>query len=1674
MNSRCHVGKHFLKGICKSLFYVFCLGCGSMTSAQLVSEGPDGLIYQSYANEGQTNAVNTVPDFSRAGYRGGGVAIPFVPTAVTLSPSGGDDTTAIQNAIDTVSAMPLVDGFRGAVYLSAGDYTVSSTLNIRASGVVIRGAGQQETGGTRITYTATSQSDLFDIAGSGSPSGSGSVYAITDTYVPVGAKTLSITDASSFSVGDMIQITNLVNQNWIEDIGMTAPPLAGGSGDPAWEPSAFQLKHFRFIDEINGNELTLDAPVVQAIEDQYGGGEVRKYTYTNAIENVGIEAIRLESTFTSDNDEDHGWHAIVMRRVMNGWVRQVTSRYFGQGLVLIDSNCLFITVQDSACLDPKSQTTGGRKYSFQVDDSSFALFQRCLTRGGRHDYVSGSLTPGPNAFVDSLATQATSDTGPHFRYATGQIYDNIKSNNEINVQNRLNSGTSHGWAGAQILFWNIEAGGIICDAPTGAMNWSIGAIGTKKQGSWVPDEPYGIWESEGIHVTPRSLYYAQLEERLGMSALNAVIVPAQKSGTIWTDLEAWDGDGLFLDDVVCSINEEATPAIQTPIDIVARVRDLEMRGSLTSSTWSKVSGPGAVSFGSAAQLATTATFTLAGQYHLQLVAENGDRQIAGDLIVNVLDPSDNTPPAAPAGFMATSGYNFVSLEWDDNPEADLAGYTIYRREESQSYGAPLDTGINSSEYVDLTAVNGTTYYYVIIATDVNGNESALSSEVSATPFDNDPSPIISFLAPNDGSSILEGSDLLVEVSATDLDGTIANVKLYLDGQLIRQENSAPYTWGEDSQNDALLENLPLGNYELEAVAQDNDNQTTSVSIALRVVADYVPPSAPNGLSAGLGDGVVDLIWNENDESDLDSYTVYRSTTSGSYDEAFFNGLVSGNFQDTSVANGVTYYYVVTAVDTSGNESEYSTEVSVTPTEIIDLGTDSGKLTTSAAGFVTVVPLSGNENHVADAYRISNGADTSHENFAFLSEFVDMGGANRSDFIITMEASLFSKGTADKNTYRYGIVLFNDSSDLEGGGIVAMLHYDDEEMQMFIREGLNGEVLASQVFKIVGGAGRPYDYPEGETYTFEVTGTYSMDDLELSFSLGDDSISKTLNYTVDPSRYSGTYFGGAARIRNEFTVDFDTLSIFTEGVDSAPRAPHSLSAVPGNSSVTLNWEENPEPDLATYSIYRSTDSGVYDTALATDLPAANFVDNNALNGTTYFYVVTALDTAGNESAPSAEVMATPNTVLNVQVAATDSSTARSNNAIQDASEVVSAKRNDWTGSNARIAYLRFPLESDNQLGGINATAIDAASLQIYVTQNQASDTLWLYALKDSAQVSAGALSEKTWTGGSDGTETGGNNLQSSNRPDGELALPNANTTALLGSLTFAAGTDTGLKLISISDLAAFRDLIANDTNGEITLLIRGTMDSDVNNIASVFNSSGYQAPTLLATGEAEDPVPEAPTGLRATGANASIQLEWEDSEEIDLDYYRVYRTTNSGEYTDAHIMDLVNPAYTDAVVDVGNRYYYVVTAVDFGSNESPPSNEVSAITDDGDGIDDAWEVNNFGNADGDGEGDADADGIADFFEYVFASNPMDNTSRGSFFKAMNDGNSPSFSWGVEASFVLGTDYFIEVSTDMQDWDVLPNDHYLLNQNSIDNMINFELQITHSYPDVFFLRLERPAP
>ena len=86
--------------------------------------------------------------------------------------------------------------------------------------------------------------------------------------------------------------------------------------------------------------------------------------------------------------------------------------------------------------------------------------------------------------------------------------------------------------------------------------------------------------------------------------------------------------------------------------------------------------------------------------------------------------------------------------------------------------------------------------------------------------------------------------------------------------------------------------------------------------------------------ATAGNGVVVLEWTPNKEEDLDGYRVYRSSAQGSgYSKMVSVTKKLARYVDNTVTNDVTYYYVVSAFDVTGNESPFSDEVSIMPSAL---------------------------------------------------------------------------------------------------------------------------------------------------------------------------------------------------------------------------------------------------------------------------------------------------------------------------------------------------------------------------------------------------------------------------------------------------------------------------------------------------------------------------------------------------------------------------------------------------------------------------------------------------------------------------------------------------------------------------------------------------------------------
>ena len=523
---------------------------------------------------------NRVGDYSYAGYQGGGVPLPSVPTRLVLLPTGKEDADAIQQAIDLLSLAPLdANGFRGALLLKAGTYHISHPIYIRASGIVVRGEGDghetierhaqpigpvnwrdyshlgdQNPGITRIIATWEADSydksvGMFNIVGS-SESQDGPEVAILDQYLPTGASVLHLEEVSGFQPGDRILLTRVSNAAWAADLKMDAITEAPGIlSANQWARNGILDKTYirntqeRTVSSVDGTArtLTLAEPLSEPFDRQYGCPTVCTCLTPGRISRIGIEQVQLLSSFDPSltgettafgvdykyySDECHAQVGVTVRGAEDVWIRDLTTYHIDVATSLAGASRR-ITVQDVNCLEPVSGTGGERRYSFANSGASFVLFNRCYARYTRHAFIIMGQVNGPNVFLQCSADYQFDASEPHLRWSSAGLFDNVRS--RIYVQNRWNNGTAHGWAGSNYVLYNCDGKFIISQNPL-TPNYMFGQFAETDRLPFVMNEVdpghvpnFKAYEyATGRRMTPESLYLQQLSDRKGVAACTTV------------------------------------------------------------------------------------------------------------------------------------------------------------------------------------------------------------------------------------------------------------------------------------------------------------------------------------------------------------------------------------------------------------------------------------------------------------------------------------------------------------------------------------------------------------------------------------------------------------------------------------------------------------------------------------------------------------------------------------------------------------------------------------------------------------------------------------------------------------------------------------------------------------------------------------------------------------------------------------------------------------------------------------------------------------------------------------------------------------------------------------------------------------------------------------------------
>jgi len=470
-----------------------------------------------------------IVDFSYAGYMGGGVPLPSrIPIKRKLAPSGGDDTAEIQRAIDEVSSMPITNGIRGAIVLAPGTFLCSAALKIAASGVVLHGGGPIADG-TTLKLTGEPHAAVT-ISGKQEIQVLGSFAHIVDPYVPSGARSITLDDASSFAPGSSIRITRYTTPQWLHFMGMDR--MVRDGKQETWVGNS--ISTLRTVTGRQGNVLTLDVPLTDSYDRAFlpaEGAEVAKIAISGGIEQDAVESLHILAPPRQVAFDDPPFRAIILSGLRDSWVSDLLIDDTTEGIDAA-GDASRITIENVVFRHTTTITSPAKPSDFLVRGTQI-LILRCGSSGNDLFYVmTGARNQGPNVVLDS-EFHGNGHVEPHQRWATGFLVDNTRvPQGGIELMNRGEMGSGHGWTIGWGVVWNSSASSLVIQNPPGAANWSIGSSGDEQTAPMKimgqrrhdsgPDLPRGFIESPNHPVLPTSLYRAQLAERLGIGALKAL------------------------------------------------------------------------------------------------------------------------------------------------------------------------------------------------------------------------------------------------------------------------------------------------------------------------------------------------------------------------------------------------------------------------------------------------------------------------------------------------------------------------------------------------------------------------------------------------------------------------------------------------------------------------------------------------------------------------------------------------------------------------------------------------------------------------------------------------------------------------------------------------------------------------------------------------------------------------------------------------------------------------------------------------------------------------------------------------------------------------------------------------------------------------------------------------
>ena len=347
--------------------------------------------------------------------------------------------------------------------------------------------------------------------------------SIADAYVPSGTTIFTVADAAGFSVGDTISIRRPVTEAWIKFVHMD--DLVRDGKPQTWIKAGGTTNTQRTITAIDGKRITVDIPLSDSFDAKYlnpPGTKVMKIQPPELISQAGVENLHIESPPQPINHTEAHFQALRING-QDCWARDLA---IDETMNSVAASGKRITLSHVS-VTRKIAHVGSSKPAEFAPNASQVLLDRCSVSGDDIWFVAtGGGQAGPMVILNCTFTGKGSAES-HQRWSTGLLYDNCRApEGGIEMRNRGEMGSGHGWTLGWGVIWNCQAKDFIVQNPPGAVNWLIGSSGPNKAAARpfdkTPELPGGIVDSPDKEVAPKSLYLAQLAQRLGPQAVKNV------------------------------------------------------------------------------------------------------------------------------------------------------------------------------------------------------------------------------------------------------------------------------------------------------------------------------------------------------------------------------------------------------------------------------------------------------------------------------------------------------------------------------------------------------------------------------------------------------------------------------------------------------------------------------------------------------------------------------------------------------------------------------------------------------------------------------------------------------------------------------------------------------------------------------------------------------------------------------------------------------------------------------------------------------------------------------------------------------------------------------------------------------------------------------------------------